>query len=464
MKTSEYMDKEITGLSRSLSDDLFGHGNTRDDYDYEDSLSPRFGLYPSQPQTSADAGKVRSSFDEALLSLIDRRMKEHTDEVLHAVNSVSAQLTQLESRTRRMENAVDDLKESLNSYHGRADGKLRELEHLLREVQDCTRDIRDKQEIAEARIELSKLAMSKVQAHLKKPETTAQTEAVQEASSSVPQQSAQSLPIPIPMAASQQASTLPAHISPHSPHINPSPAPQLPPPSVPPPPPEVYYQIPPIPHSQSAPPQPHHLPYQPSPIPPPRIYEFHQQPVIPTPPPPTQQAPSSVHCNDFLHYSPWLSGESTHNPFYSPLIGGSFQQFDSPYLKPPEQPTNRRYMDVPSHPSMDSDFNSLSRGSRGNPTVETSNPMQSSNNGGYSELPTARILPQALPTVSIKDPQRSPDRSTNKEPADDVVDRVVGMGFRRDVVRATVKRLEDGGQPVDLNVVLDILTNEGQNR
>lgn len=69
-----------------------------------------------------------------MLSLIDKRMKEQTDEVLHAVEGVSARLTQLENRARRMENAIDDLKEYLNSHHGKTDGKLRELENLLREV------------------------------------------------------------------------------------------------------------------------------------------------------------------------------------------------------------------------------------------------------------------------------------------------------------------------------------------
>lgn len=61
-------------------------------------------------------------------------MKEHNDEVLHAVEGVSARLSQLETRTRQLENAVDDMKESLEHNHGKTDGKLRELENLLREV------------------------------------------------------------------------------------------------------------------------------------------------------------------------------------------------------------------------------------------------------------------------------------------------------------------------------------------
>lgn len=35
------------------------------------------------------------------------------------------------------------------------------------------------------------------------------------------------------------------------------------------------------------------------------------------------------------------------------------------------------------------------------------------------------------------------------------------MGFPRDHVRATVRKLTDNGQAVDLNVVLDKLMNDG---
>lgn len=47
-------------------------------------------------------------------------------------------------------------------------------------------------------------------------------------------------------------------------------------------------------------------------------------------------------------------------------------------------------------------------------------------------------------------------------PVDDVVEKVASMGFSRDQVRATVKKLTETGQSVDLNVVLDKLTNDGE--
>lgn len=45
---------------------------------------------------------------------------------------------------------------------------------------------------------------------------------------------------------------------------------------------------------------------------------------------------------------------------------------------------------------------------------------------------------------------------------DDVVDKVATMGFPRDHVRATVRKLTENGQSVDLNAVLDKLMNDGE--
>jgi hypothetical protein len=41
-----------------------------------------------------------------------------------------------------------------------------------------------------------------------------------------------------------------------------------------------------------------------------------------------------------------------------------------------------------------------------------------------------------------------------------VVEKVATMGFSRDQVRATVRKLTESGQNVDLNVVLDKLMND----
>lgn len=80
---------------------------------------------------------------------------------------------------------------------------------------------------------------------------------------------------------------------------------------------------------------------------------------------------------------------------------------------------------------------------------------------GYPQLPIARVLPQALPTASTVSSGPSSPCAGNKVPIDDVVDKVTNMGFPREQVRATVRRLTENGQSVDLNVVLDKLMNGG---
>lgn len=91
-------------------------------------------------------------------------------------------------------------------------------------------------------------------------------------------------------------------------------------------------------------------------------------------------------------------------------------------------------------------------------------PQQLSHSGGsgYPQLPTARILPQALPTASGVSGGSGSSGTGNRVPIDDVVDKVTSMGFPREHVRATVRKLTENGQSVDLNIVLDKLMNGGE--
>lgn len=80
------------------------------------------------------AEKVGASSNAALISEIDRKMKEHVDILLHSVECLSTRVSQLESRTHQIENVVDDLKESMDFNQGKTDGKLREIKNILVEV------------------------------------------------------------------------------------------------------------------------------------------------------------------------------------------------------------------------------------------------------------------------------------------------------------------------------------------
>ncbi|KAK4341073.1 hypothetical protein RND71_039574 [Anisodus tanguticus] len=77
--------------------------------------------------------KDLSTLDASLLSEIDHTVKKYADNLLHAIESVSARLSQLETRSRQIEAFVDELKLSVDNNHGNADGKLRLVENILRE-------------------------------------------------------------------------------------------------------------------------------------------------------------------------------------------------------------------------------------------------------------------------------------------------------------------------------------------
>lgn len=79
-------------------------------------------------------GKSGSLYDGALISEIEHTMEELSNNLLHGIEGISARLLQLESRTQKIENAVDDLKYSAGYNFGRTDGKLRQIENILLEV------------------------------------------------------------------------------------------------------------------------------------------------------------------------------------------------------------------------------------------------------------------------------------------------------------------------------------------
>lgn len=78
--------------------------------------------------------KDRNVPDSTIVLEIDHTMKKYTDNILEVLEGISARLTQLESRTHHLENSVDDLKVSVGNNQGNADGKMRQLENILRDV------------------------------------------------------------------------------------------------------------------------------------------------------------------------------------------------------------------------------------------------------------------------------------------------------------------------------------------
>lgn len=493
MNTSQFMDKQIMDLSSSQKKnsadkdfmDLNNQPPQEDDHhdvvvgggDMKDEILPNYDFQPIRPITSSQPSNFESSsgvgarvwnsaesktnfgsrnynsfdsvepskavmdkdrnvIDAALISEIDRTMKKHADNLMHALEGVSARLSQLESRSRNLENSVDDLRTVFGNNHGNTDGKLRQIENIVREVQAGVQVVKDKQEILETQLQLSQVQISK-------PENPPE-----------PQISGQ-------MAASAPLQLAPAALPPpptvhHPPQFPPNimPMPQSHHDSYYPPPTQTTEQPPPQ-HYPPPPPPPKLSPPSPSPQPP---YQYSQPPPMslqhPNPNPAQSQPPLSHHSEEppYISYPP--------NFRQTGGGGGPPPQFHG---NPPGSGFSGQYGPSPNFNEPYNYGGSASQYGGGSPVKSQQQPNLGGS--GFPQLPTARILPQGIPTAAAVGGGGGGGSGSgsggNRVPIDDVVDKVTNMGFPRDQVRATVRKLTENGQAVDLNVVLDKLMTDG---
>uniref|UniRef100_A0A1D1ZBN7 DUF1421 domain-containing protein n=1 Tax=Anthurium amnicola TaxID=1678845 RepID=A0A1D1ZBN7_9ARAE len=429
--------------------------------------------------------KSRATYDTVSVDEIDCTVKKYADILLHALEGLSSRLSKLEGRTRNLESSMDDLKLSISNSSDSMDGKLRQLENSLREVQTGVEVICDKQEIAEAQMQLVKLRASKED---QPPENSNVSSDSQPPPMPFPLQHLQ-----LPAAPSAVAPPLPIQIPP--PPAPPAPNAPLPPPPQQNPPPVQFSQVPQhqvssisstpprepffslpgpppaeVPHQHYQPPSQltQHLPPPPSYQPASQLAQYLQPPqqLVATP----QLQPSVPHHPEVS--SPYMRPPQTyppsiHQPSQVQTVPPSLQIYGSttniyePSTNRPasgQQPFPTGY-GPPSGPSFSDSYpygGSLSPYSSAREPSPFSSPPAPSSGSSYPHLPTAQILPKAPPTGS-----GSGGSTGNRVPIDDVVDRVTTMGFSRDLVKATVRKLTENGQPVDLNIVLDKLMNGG---
>ncbi|CAN6581829.1 unnamed protein product [Malus baccata var. baccata] len=109
MKTTEFMDKQIMELSQSHSEDFsqLSYPQQFNNDDDDNSISS-CQLRPARQSGSsmdylnlAKSGSkyvVQAYEDSALISVIERKMNQHFGNLLHAVEGLSARISQLETR------------------------------------------------------------------------------------------------------------------------------------------------------------------------------------------------------------------------------------------------------------------------------------------------------------------------------------------------------------------------------
>lgn len=439
------------------------------------SASPlrNYGSLDSMEPAKVVMEKDRSVFDAAsIISEIDRTMNKFSDNLLHALEGVSARLTQLESRTRHLENSVDDLKLSVGNNHESTQGNMRHLHNILREVQTGVQVLKDKQEMLESQLQLTKLQVSKADQQQLETQSTGQMDAAQQGASapqshqlppltfpqSVPSVSfPPSVPPPIP----QQNMLPPAPLSNQFPQNQIPPVPQqdpyYSPPGQPQEPPNPQYQVP---SSQQLQPSPAAPPNQPYHAPQP---QYSQLPQPHQPQPPLARHPEETPFIPHQSYPPSLRPLSTQPPSGAPpqpYYGSPSNMYEPPTSRP-SSGFSAGY-GPPSGSTEPYPYGGSPSQYGSSPTMKQQQPVMSQSGGsGFPQLPTARILPQALPTASGIGSGPGSSGTGNRVPLDDVVDKVTSMGFPREHVEATVRKLTENGQSVDLNIVLDKLMNDG---
>ncbi|CAM6067838.1 unnamed protein product [Sphagnum tenellum] len=458
----------------------------------------RRNLSPS-PLVSYPVAFFFSSLETQVVATVERTMKKYADNLLHVLEGMSGRLSQLEFNSQRIEHTVGKLKVESADHHGAADGKLRSLENMVREVQRGVQVLRDKQEIVEEQLKLAKLQHdSKMEAHSQtqqqnvvltpqqqahqqllpqhsqqlqvqampltlqlephyQPQTLSQpllSQPQQQAHQQLPTQHSQqlqlqakpqtSLPEPQyqPQALPQPLQSQPQQLTHPIPQQQVNQSPQLPL--------QLQYQ-----HlqQQSGQPEVQHQPHM----------QASQQPQLHRQHPPQseiqyQQPQTQLQLQQQQFYGQQLYGSLQSDvPSYSPQPPGKYSSEKVPaYL--PEGYGNRPFpQPLPQtqqhSPNLSSDQ-----------TYDLSGNNRVPNAGSYPLFPTAQPLTGnniSNSASNMGSSSGSPPSSTNRVTIDEVINKVASMGFSKDQVHTAIRKLTENGQSVDLNIVLDKLMNGG---
>ncbi|GKD66175.1 putative callose synthase 12-like protein [Tanacetum coccineum] len=389
----------------------------------------RTSVFPNSSYSPPDD----SSSQEVILLAVERSMKKHTDNLMRFLEGLSSRLSQLELYCYNLDKSIGEMRSDLTRDHGESEVKLKFLEKHLQEVHRSVQILRDKQELADTQKELAKLQLAQ------KDSSSSHNSQQNEERSSTPdakkndnsadstgQQLALALPsqvAPPPPAAPQQqmcrsnqaaAATAPTNIMQSQ---------------VPPPQPQ---------QQQQPPPQVHSLP------------QYQQQWGQQVQPQPSMQPGSRLH---HLRFTSYLRvSHLNHLQMYAmqmPILvippPGSSQpmaySYGGPVRTPQPQPPPQQQPPPPPSQHLKPAFG----GPPGDGYAPAGGPPMWQASGGSGMM--SRPGPGPAP----------PGQFMRNNPYNELIDKLVSMGYRGDHVMSVIQRLEETGQTVDFNAVLDRL-------
>ncbi|CAN8326253.1 unnamed protein product [Cochlearia groenlandica] len=422
------------------------------------------------------------SLSHDLTATVEIAMKKYADNMMRFLEGISSRLSQLELYCYNLDNTIGEMRLNLTREHGEADLKLRSMDKHLQEVHRSVQILRDKQELSDTQKELARLQLvhkdssssshsqhgeERVRTPVQEPKKSEHTLDAhnQQLALALPHQIA---PQPPPPAQPQQQNHV---IQPQQPHYVVQPQPQASPG-------QGQYYMPPAPTPVSAPPT--------QPQAPPAQGEYY----MPSPPVPSHT--SSAQTQSFPHYQqnwtpqpqarPHSSGAY---PKYSPAPPNNqatveqlpnTMQMQSPYPEPPQQSLQAYSYGVPPPPQVPQQQTKMSYRHQtsdgylplGPPPTGYANTVYE---GGRMQYPPLLPHPQQPhylqgPQGGVYTPKQHQEGGGNtgtpppvlRSKYGELIEKLVSMGFRVDHVVAVIERMEESGQPIEFNTLLDILS------
>ncbi|XP_042014228.1 putative uncharacterized protein DDB_G0291608 [Salvia splendens] len=438
-----------------------------------------------------------ASFSQDVISTVESSVKKYTDNIMRFLEGISSRLSQLELYCYNLDKSVGEMRADWVRDHREAESKLRSLEKHVQEVHRSVQILRDKQELADTQKELAKLQLAQ------KDSSSANTKQQHEERTSAPASEPKNAENSSNFHDQQLALALPHQVAPqpsHHPrpveHQHPSVAPQssMPPQSM------ASYCLPPqqmtnIPPSQQS--QTQYLPAQPQlqdlsrMAPQPSQPQGNMSPQVQPYPqqwsqqqPPQQSAlPPQIRASSPLVYSSYSPAQPNQSP--SEMAPGSMHMQVSfagasqpgpadsdglPYgygapARPIQQqvPTQQHktgyaaqsgdgYMTVGPRPQLPpGNAYMVFDGESGRAHHLPPQPQFQQN-----VYPSNSIPPQNPPRVPSNNMLGTP-QPMRGHPYNELIEKLGNMGYRSDHVIGVIQRLEESGQPIDFNSVLDRL-------
>ncbi|KAL6145115.1 hypothetical protein ACLB2K_055803 [Fragaria x ananassa] len=472
---------------------------------YQDFHKSRMARSPMY--SSAAYGQPEDSLNQEVIATVEKSMKKYADNLMRFLEGISSRLSQLELYCYNLDKSIGEMRSDLNRDHGEADTKLKSLEKHLQEVHRSVQILRDKQELAETQKELAKLQLaqkgSSSSIHSQSNEErasppTSDGQKTDNTSETANQQLALALPHQVtpqqqPVAPPQQAPTQSAtqqqqtYYLPQSQLSNPAPAqqhpqsqylasdpqyptPQLQDPRVAPQPtqsqvnqPQVqtYSQYPQplpqqLPQQVQYPQQPSMQPMQPHMRPPSTPVYPPYPPGQQTNPSPPETLPNSMPMQVSYSSVPHPgSGRSDAMPF-----GYSGAGRTMPQQPPPQQQIKGAfgaqqgdgYAAAGPHPALPPGSTYMMYDSEGGRNPYSAQVPHYSQ-GGYPPASGSQTpQPTTAPSHMVRNPQ-----FIRNHPYNELIEKLVSMGFRGDHVASVIQRMEESGQTIDFNAVIDRL-------